>query len=133
MCAVALVGAEAAAFPLLEMLTGRHNELDVAVVNETEQVPAGAPADTVVRVTLDGCSCSLLQGLGSLPGNEAHVAGPGYVFRSVIAAAVLRFGGVRLRIVKGGVPSEAAPRVTRLQDFLRFGLLPTDTFIAIVP
>ena len=134
MCELALVGAEGDAVQLLGMLGGSHNELDASLASDAESSTFPS-TDTVVRVTLGGCSCALLKGLGSAgrSSDDAHVAGPGYAFRRGIAAVALACGGARLRIVRGGQACESPPRVASLGDFLRFGLTPRDAFIAIVP
>ena len=129
------MGAEAHATRLLDFLNGPDNELDAKVVVDSELKAAFPISDTVVSVTVDGCSCSLLEGLGQggrTPA-EAHVAGPGYTFRRGLAAAAMAFGGVRLRVVGGVACDEGAPRVTKLGHFLRFGLMPTDRFVDIQP
>lgn len=94
--------------------------------------------DAVVCVTLDGCSCQLLRGLGSRgqPGNEAHLAGPGYLFRRALAATAMRFGSIRLLTYSssGQSPADVQPhrRVTRLSQFLRCGLEPDEKFLCII-
>lgn len=135
MCEVALIGARAEGFRLLGLLSGPHHELDVQLV-EDQQLRRWFPEnESVARVTWNGCSCSLLKGLGSASGtpSEAHVAGPGYLFRRGIAAAVMAFGGARLLITRDGGADGVAPRVANLGQFLRFGVSAADAVIAIVP
>lgn len=131
MCELALVGAETESFRLLAIW----EDLDVEVEQRARLREAFSSADSVVRVTIGGCSCELLQGLGSsgARGYEPHVVGPAYAFRKGIAAASVAFGGVRLRIAKGAAVADVVPRVTSLGDFLRFGLNEDESFVAIVP
>jgi hypothetical protein len=135
MCELALVGAETESFRLLGIWVDSQQDLDVELVQQRELLDAFPATDSVVRVTVGGCSCALLRGLGSsgAPAREAHVVGPAYAFRKGIAAASAVFGGVRLRIVKGAVVADVAPRVMSLGDFLRFGLNDEDSFVAIMP
>jgi hypothetical protein len=134
MCRFALIGAEAEADRLLSLFNGPNNELDAVVEGETtllEWFPAG---HSVVRVTLDGCSCALLRGLGHhsvATSTEAHVAGPGYAFRRGIAAAAVAYGGIRLMIHQAGGRPVHGLRVASLGQFLRFGLVANDGLIAI--
>lgn len=133
MCRLAFIGAEADPTSLLSILNGPGNEVEARVVSELND--SFPQTDTVVRVTIDGCSCALLKGLG-LAGRaprEAHVAGPGYTFRRALAAATVAFGGVRLLVQANDPSSEGQVRIARLGKFLRFGLMPDDRLIEILP
>jgi hypothetical protein len=135
MCRLAFIGAEADATSLLSILNGPGNEVEARLVSDQELSDSFPQADTVVQITINGCSCALLKGLG-LAGQaprEAHVAGPGYIFRRGLAAATVAFGGVRLLVQANGASVEKHVRIARLGHFLRFGLMPDDRLIAIVP
>lgn len=135
MCELAFIGARAEGFKLISMLGGPHQELDVEVVHDPRVRSAFPDSDTVVRVTTNGCSCSLLKGLGTRgqAREDAHVAGAGYAFRRGIAAAVVAFGGARLVIMRNGEPVAEETRLASLRNFLRFGVTPADELVAIVP
>jgi hypothetical protein len=130
-----LVGANTDGYRLLRMLNGAHDELDVQLVADPRARSSFPETDSVARVTLNGCSCSLLKGLGSCErkASEAHVAGPGYAFRRGIAATVMAFGGARLLITRNSEQWSGPPRAANLAQFLRFGVSPRDALIAIVP
>lgn len=135
MCRMALIGAAADSTRLLSLLNGPNNELDALLVADGAITSAFPRADVVVSVTLGGCSCVLLEGLGHTgrKRSDAHVAGPGYAFRRGLAAAAMAFGGVRLLVASPGVCHEGSLRVANLGHFLRFGLMPDDWLIAITP
>lgn len=121
---------------MLSVLSGSSDDLDVEAESDSSLLGWFPDTDTVVRVTRNGCSCQLLQGLGQRSGAamaDAHVAGPGYAFRRGIAAATLAFGGVRLLIHKDGEHQLQLPRVTGLGEFLRLGLTSDGGILAIVP
>lgn len=135
MCRLALIGAAADSARLLSLLNGPNNELDAKLVADGAITAAFPRADAVVSVTLGGCSCVLLEGLGHYGRmrSDAHVAGPGYAFRRGLAVAAMAFGGVRLLVMKPGVCHEGSLRVASLGQFLRFGLMPDDWMIAVTP
>jgi hypothetical protein len=135
MCELALIGAQAKGLRLLGMISGLHHELEVQLVEDAWARRYFPETDSVARVTWNGCSCSLLKGLGSSgqARSEAHVAGPGYAFRRGIAATVMAFGGARLLIAKNQEVGVERPRRANLAQFLRFGVSAHDAFIAIVP
>ncbi len=138
MCDIALVGVEGEPARLRAVLESAGAGLDTDVRPAPELLQTFSGSDAVVCVTLNGCSCALLQGLGRAdrPKAEAHVAGPGYSFRRALAAATLRFGEVRLVIHKTGAAraqrDELPRRRTTLSAFLRFGLQPDDGLVSIV-
>ncbi|HVY25761.1 MAG TPA: hypothetical protein VHB79_04390 [Polyangiaceae bacterium] len=135
MCRFALIGAEVEAARLLSLFNGPNNELDAAIERDAgllDWFPAG---HAVVRVTLHGCSCALLKGLGhhcAARGSDAHVAGPGYLFRRSIAAAAVAYGAVRLMIHQAGGGPVRGLRCATLGQFLRFGLATDDGLITIL-
>lgn len=133
MCRLALIGAAVDASRLLRILSGPNEELDAQLVVDDRRKAAFPSADSVVSVTLEGCSCALLKGLGHADRSpsDAHVAGPGYAFRRGLAAAAMAFGGVRLLIAEPGVYREGPVRAAKLGQFLRFGLMPDDWLIRI--
>jgi hypothetical protein len=134
MCRFALIGARSETRSLHELIGGLDAGLDTEVAPADWTWPCFPITDAVVCVTLQGCSCTLLEGVGSNGASkrEAHFAGPGYSFRRMIAAAVGRFGSVRLLV--GRDEPEAEPlemRTTTLASFLRFGLGPDDKLLCI--
>lgn len=138
MCNFAVVGAVAGRPELRQVLESASADFDTDVSPAAAVLGLFPAKDEVVCVTLDGCSCALLEGLGvsSRRGIDAHVAGPGYAFRRALAEAVLRFGEVHLLVYgKRPAPSSpayAAPRPTTLANLLRFGLRPSDSLVRIV-
>lgn len=138
MCNFALVGARTDAAALRRILSGKDWDLDTDVGPDPGALGCFPPADTVICVTTQGCSCALLQGLGLSHGarREMHVAGPGYVFRCALAAATLRFGGIRLLAHNPATAAldSRAPRrrTTTLGQFLRSGLEPDDGVLSII-
>lgn len=133
-----MVGAQTDTAQLRAVLSGPSCELDTEVSPQAWARACFAPADNVLCVTLEGCSCALLAGLG-LAGSakrEAHFAGPGYLFRRAIAAATLRWGSITLltydtrrgpRLVEN-----IKRRTTTLGQLLRCGLERDDEVICIV-
>jgi|GEM_PF-3080347 len=139
MCNFILVGARADVTELQRLLRGPDGELDTHVAAPPQAAGGLPPSDTVVCVTTEGCSCVLFDGLGITRSTkrEVHLAGPGYVFRRALAAATLRFGGIRLRAYNTSTTLPAcAParrRTTSLGLFLRHGLEADDGIVFIVP
>lgn len=138
MCKFALVGAATDASDLRRILSGRDWELDTDSVPTTLAVQCFPQTDAVLCVTTGGCSCSLLEGIGVAAGakREMHFAGPGYVFRRALAAATLRFGGIRVLAYDRSTarPTAEAPsrRTTTLGQFLRSGLQVGDGVVCIL-
>jgi hypothetical protein len=136
MCEIALVGAQSDVSQLRSVLSARyqHDDLDLDAPPDPIALRAFPEGDGVVAVTLGGCSCSLLEGLGHADDttHEAHLAGPGYAFRRALASAALRFGSIRLLIYRTGKPQPAPQtRSTTLGQLLRAGLLPQDALLMI--
>lgn len=137
MCNFALVGATAESAKLREILESADAALDTHVLPDAEMLRRFPVRDAVVCVTLNGCSCALLEGLGQAGrlNVDAHVAGPGYGFRRALAAAALRFGGVRLVTYSTSctrvLADELPRRSTTLSAFLRFGLQSDDGLVCI--
>jgi len=137
MCKFALVGAQTGAAELRSILRANDCDLDTDVCPAPEAVAYFPATDTVICVTMRGCSCALLEGVGLThdSNRSVHLAGPGYVFRRALAAAALRYGGIRLLAYN---PSTAATarvprrRTTTLGQFLRSGLSPNDEVVCIV-
>jgi hypothetical protein len=137
MCHFALVGARTDEAALRRILGGKDCELDTNIPPDPRALGLFPVTDTVVCVTMNGCSCALLAGVGlSRSSNPTvHFAGPGYAFRRALAAATLRFGRVTLlafnssRVVPPGEPPRQ--RTTTLAHFLRSGLEPGDRMVCI--
>jgi hypothetical protein len=139
MCRFALVGAQTDATSLRSMMGGREGELDTHVRPDPSAAASFPGSDTVLCVTSQGCSCALLEGVGLSHGSKrsVHFAGTGYVFRRALAAAALRFGGIRL-LAHERSSSSVPPRVrchrsATLAQFLRSGLEPDDGIVFITP
>jgi hypothetical protein len=138
MCNFALIGAQTDAAALRSILGGPDGELDTHVAPDPRAAKFLPASDSVVCITLQGCSCALLAGVGLSQSSKrsVHFAGPGYVFRRAVATATLRFGGVRLLAYN---PSNLAPareslphRTATLCQFLRAGLDAGDGVVSIV-
>jgi hypothetical protein len=99
MCYYVLVGAEAEGFPLRDVLSA-DGRLDTDVPPNAVAAQRFPQSDTVVCVTLEGCSCSLLEtpvvgkvGRRHKPERDA--------FYAALARATLRFGSIRLLVLGG--------------------------------
>jgi hypothetical protein len=138
MCNFALIGAAVDRAVLRQVLENARPEFDTDVPPPAD-VWGFFPAESaVVCVTLAGCSCALLAGVGLSNGrsSDAHVAGPGYAFRRAVAEAVLRFGEVHLLAYSAArtrvTPAGPARRCVTLGNFLRSGLQPDDGVVSII-
>jgi hypothetical protein len=120
MCYYVLVGAEAEAFQLRDVLSA-DGTLD------TDVPPDGAAAqrfpvdDAVICVTLEGCSCALLEtpvvGKVSRQHKQQRDA-----FYAALTRATARFGSIRLLVLGGDGAAELAANhrdgTTSLRDLL---------------
>lgn len=136
MCRVALIGVEGDVWQLRSALSAHQDSEDFDLDSPRDRACFGCfpVVDAVVSVTIDGCSCRLLAGLGvtGVAGDAAHLSGVGYAFRRALASATRRFGSVRLLIhCPGTQPMVRQPRSMTLDHFLRIGLLPGDVFLRI--
>jgi hypothetical protein len=135
MCDLALLGAQTDALVLRNLLALPDWEFDTDVIPDARGLARFPRSDTVVCLTMGGCSCVLLRGLGidGGAGSDAHLAGPGYMFRRALAAATLRFGSVRLLRYNLSKPGDATSRrVTTLAQLLRTGLRLDDQLLHII-
>ncbi len=135
MCRLAFIGAQTDLAGLRGVLSDPDVKLDVSATSDPVALRCFPDRDSVVRVTLGGCSCTLLRGLGAsgTETRDAHFAGPGYFFRRALAAATLRFGSVRLLTCEvSATPSAETRRVVPLVHFLRSGLAANDELVFIV-
>jgi hypothetical protein len=133
MCRLVLIGTESEPRWLRQLVDDVDGELDTDVSPAAWTRACFPASDAVVCVTRRGCSCELLEGIGSgRARREAHFAGPGYSLRRVIATAVAHRGSVRL-LVHGheAAAQDASMRVTTLASFLRCGLEPDDRLLLI--
>ena len=106
MCYYVLVGAETEGFQLRDVLSAEG-------VLDTDQTPDGVAArrfpasDSVVCVTLEGCSCALLEtpvvGKVSRQHKQQRDA-----FYAALRRATLRFGSIRLLVLGGEGSAELA-------------------------
>lgn len=135
MCEIALIGARTEVSSLRSVLSSRYlDDLNTDLVPEPAALRAFPSGDGVVAVTLGRCSCELLRGLGvaDVEGCEAHLDGPGYLFRRALASATVRFGSIRLLIYRpGNMTTALVPRTTTLGQLLRTGLAHDDALLHI--
>jgi hypothetical protein len=136
MCHFALIGAQTDSSTLRSMMAGRDCELDTDVPPDPWAAGCFPSTDSVLCVTSEGCSCALLRGVGFSHDSRrtVHFAGTGYVFRRAVAAAALRFGGIRLLAHSRSDSAAREPlrqRSTTLGQFLRSGLAPDDGLVCI--
>jgi hypothetical protein len=106
MCYYVLVGAEAEGFQLRDVLSA-DGSLDTDMTPDqlaSHRFPGG---DTVVCVTLEGCSCSLLEtpvvGKVSRQHKQQRDA-----FYAALTRATARFGSIRLLVLGGEGSAELA-------------------------
>lgn len=137
MCLFALIGAACGRAELLQLLVRDAVDFDTDVAPAAGALDCFPPEDEVVCLTLGGCSCALLDGVGLTNRRlaDAHAGGPGYAFRRALAEAVLRFGEVHLLAYSSAgasmIAADLGRRSTTLGNFLRFGLHPNDGLVCI--
>lgn len=106
MCYYVLVGAEAAGYELRDVLSA-DGALDTDAPPDRAAVRRFPEADSVVCVTLEGCSCALLEtpvvGKVSRQHKQQRDA-----FYGALARATLRFGSIRLLVLGGDGATELA-------------------------
>jgi hypothetical protein len=106
MCYYVLVGAEADGFELCEVLSSE-------AVLDTDAPPNGSyrerfpESDSVVCVTVEGCSCALLQTPVVGKVGRQHKLERDAFYRA-LARATVRFGSIRLLVAGGDVANELA-------------------------
>lgn len=106
MCYYALVGAEAEGFQLREALSG-DGRLDTDVTPDEVAAHRFPATDTVVCVTLEGCSCCLLE--TPVVGNARRQHKPERdAFYAGLGRATARFGSIRLLVLGGEGGAELA-------------------------
>lgn len=121
MCYYVLVGAEAEGFQLREALSG-DGLLDTDVTPDEVAAHRFPATDTLVCVTVEGCSCCLLEtpvvgkvGRQHKPKRDAFYAG--------LSRATARFGSIRLLVLGGEGSTELATSrqdgTTTLRELLR--------------
>ena len=99
MCYYVLVGAEAEGFQLRDVLSA-DGSLDTDLPPNEVAAHRFPESDTVVCVTLEGCSCSLLETPVVGKVGRQHKAERD-AFYAALARATLRFGSVRLLVLGG--------------------------------
>ncbi len=106
MCYYVLVGAEAEGFRLRDVLSA-DGVLDTDVTPDEVAAHRFPEGDTVVCVTLEGCSCSLLEtpvvGKQGRKHKEQRDA-----FYAALTRATARFGSVRMLVLGGEGSAELA-------------------------
>ncbi|HEX2876641.1 MAG TPA: hypothetical protein VHP33_35565 [Polyangiaceae bacterium] len=121
MCYYVLVGAEAEGFQLRDVLSG-DGLLDTDVTPDEVAAHRFPATDTLVCVTVEGCSCCLLEtpvvgkvGRQHKPERDAFYAG--------LSRATARFGSIRLLVLGGEGSTELATSrqdgTTTLRELLR--------------
>jgi len=106
MCYYVLVGAEAEAFELRDVLSAE-GTLDTDVAPDGAAARRFPQADSVVCVTLEGCSCALLETpvVGKV---SRHHKPERDAFYRALTRATARFGSIRLLVLGGDGASELA-------------------------
>ena len=106
MCYYVLVGAEAEGFELRDVLSA-DGVLDTDMTPDSVASQRFPATDSVVCVTLEGCSCALLEtpvvGKTGRQHRQQRDA-----FYAALARATLRFGNIRLLVLGGDGASELA-------------------------
>jgi hypothetical protein len=106
MCYYVLVGAETQGFQLREVLSA-DGVLDTDLPPDSAGVGRFPANDAVVCVTLEGCSCALLETPVVGKTSRQHKAQRD-AFYAALTRATARFGSVRLLILGGDGSSELA-------------------------
>ena len=106
MCYYVLVGAEADGFQLRDVLSA-DGSLDTDVTPDGVAARRFPGSDTVVCVTLEGCSCSLLETplVGKVGRQHKQQRD---AFYAALTRATARFGSIRLLVLGGDGSSELA-------------------------
>lgn len=106
MCYYVLVGAEAEGFELREVLSA-DGTLDTDSPADGVQAQRFPATDSVVCVTLEGCSCALLETpvVGKV-GRQHKLERD--AFYAALTRATLRFGSIRLLVLGGDGAAELA-------------------------
>jgi hypothetical protein len=106
MCYYVLVGAEAEGFQLRDVLSA-DGALDTDVTPDGVAARRFPQGDQVVCVTLEGCSCALLETPVVGKVSRQHKAQRD-AFYAALTRATARFGSVRLLVLGGDGSSELA-------------------------
>jgi hypothetical protein len=106
MCYYVLVGAEADGFQLRDVLSA-DGSLDTDVTPNEVAADRFPERDTVVCVTLEGCSCCLLETplVGKVGRQHKQQRD---AFFAALGRATARFGSIRLLVLGGEASSELA-------------------------
>lgn len=133
MCYFALMGAEAEVFKLRAAIQGISDVFDTDVAPEATRLGAFPPSDTVVCVTLGGCSCALVAALQDGPRRSGQATTQSAAFRAVIANVTRHFGSSRLLVYQKSAKTwDCAPRSTTLTAFLGTPHLHSEELLNIV-
>lgn len=118
MCFYVLVGAEAEEFQLRDVLSA-DGTFDTDVTPDEVAAHRFPASDTVVCVTLQGCSCSLLESpiVGKVSRQHKRERD---AFYAALTRATARFGGLRLLVLGGEGNAELASSdgTTSLRELL---------------
>lgn len=118
MCFYVLVGAEAEEFQLRDVLSA-DGTFDTDVTPDEVAARRFPTSDTVVCVTLQGCSCSLLESpiVGKVSRQHKRERD---AFYAALTRATARFGGLRLLVLGGEGNAELASSdgTTSLRELL---------------
>ena len=133
MCYFALMGAEAEAFRLRAAIESVSDVFDTDVAPEVTRVGVFPPSDTIVCVTLGGCSCALVTALRDGPRRSGHATTQSAAFRAVIANVTRHFGSSRLLVYQKSAKAwDCEPRSTTLTGFLGSPHLRSEELLNIV-
>jgi hypothetical protein len=137
MCQLVMLGAHTEPYRLRDVFSASTHDFDTDVAPDAWCLAHFSATDSVVCVTLNGCSCALLtEPLDGNPGSSQQRTTPAYAFRRAPAEAALRFRSVRLLTWRDSRPAaQAAPitrRTTTLGQFLRSKQIETDVLLRII-
>jgi len=106
MCYYVLVGAEADGFQLRDVMSA-DGTFDTDVTPDEVAAHRFPATDSVVCVTLEGCSCSLLETpvVGKVSRQHKHERA---AFYAALTRATARFGSIRLLVLGGEGSAELA-------------------------